>query len=427
MQFMKYMILFQLNKKILQNNYKIHITYFILYISLIFGFIFSEDFTIGQTIDYKIHQEKIEIFKRNIIEGFLKYEEYPSITHSPIYILYVIILENIFNNEIIVRFVNLHFTLLIPFIFYKTLILKYKNKVNNYLLFIPGIFFFSPHYRAGSIWLDDNIIAITFFIFSVFFFTKFQRNNKKLIFLILNTIFLSLAAYIRPIYSIFSIYFFITLLCEKKSFKIFFYYTACNIILAIPAFYYIFVLRITGWFEKNILISNPITILSLVIAIIFYFSLPILISGYNKKKIYMLGIFFSLLFFLLQYCYFNYSLLYSGGVIYRIVLFLTGSKIFFFICSSFFLYLIFSIFFSFNKKKEYFLDIILLLILVLLEIDGVIFTETFDPLIYIIFFLLIRNSLFTNYLNNFNNKKIIGLFLFGTFNYLLFVFKSFLT
>jgi len=294
---MKYMILFQLNKKILQNNYKIHITYFILYISLIFGFIFSEDFTIGQTIDYKIHQEKIEIFKRNIIEGFLKYEEYPSITHSPVYILYVIILESIFNNEIIVRFVNLHFTLLIPFIFYKTLILKYKNKVNNYLLFIPGIFFFSPHYRAGSIWLDDNIIAITFFIFSVFFFTKFQRNNRKLIFLILNTIFLSLAAYIRPIYSIFSIYFFITLLYEQKSLKIFFYYTACNIILAIPAFYYIFVLRITGWFEKNILISNPVTILSLVISIIFYFSLPILISGYNKKKIYMLGIFFFFLFF----------------------------------------------------------------------------------------------------------------------------------
>ena len=63
---MKYMILFQLNKKILQNNYKIYITYFILYISPIFGFIFSEDFTIGQTIDYKIHQEKIEIIKRNI-------------------------------------------------------------------------------------------------------------------------------------------------------------------------------------------------------------------------------------------------------------------------------------------------------------------------------------------------------------------------
>lgn len=201
------MNLYQLNKKILKNNYRINLTYFFLYLSLILGFIFAEDFTIGQTIDYNIHREKIEIFKRDIIDGLLKYEEYPSITHSPVYILYATILEKIFRNEIIVRLVNLHFVLLIPLIFYKTLVLKYNNKLSSFIKFIPVLFFISPHYRAGSIWLDDNILAITFFIFSIYFFTKYKSNNKKLIFIILNSIFLSIAAYIRPIYSIFVIFF----------------------------------------------------------------------------------------------------------------------------------------------------------------------------------------------------------------------------
>jgi hypothetical protein len=415
------MNLYQLNKKILKNNYRVNLTYFFLYLSLILGFIFAEDFTIGQTIDYNIHREKIEIFKRDIIDGLLKYEEYPSITHSPVYILYAIILERIFSNEIIVRLVNLHFVLLIPLIFYKTLVLKYNNKLNGFIKFIPVIFFISPHYRAGSIWLDDNILAITFFIFSIYFFTKYKSNNKKLIFIILNSIFLSIAAYIRPIYSIFVIYFFVVFLFDLKFSKRIYYYVICNIILAIPAFYYVFILKITGWFDKNIFISNPITILSISVSIIFYYCIPILITSF-KSRISVFSFFLCFFFLLLQYFYFNYNLSYSGGVIYRFILSLTNSKIFFFICSSIFLYFIFNIFFKFNKK--YFSDIILFFILCLLEIDGVIFSETFDPLIYIIFFLLVRHPICKDYLCAYSRKKLIVLLSFLTLNFMLFITKA---
>ena len=75
----------------INNNYRVNLSYFLLYISLLLGFFIQEDVTLGQIKDYLIHGEKADIFKKNIINGFLKYEEYPNITHSPIYILYTII------------------------------------------------------------------------------------------------------------------------------------------------------------------------------------------------------------------------------------------------------------------------------------------------------------------------------------------------
>ena len=74
----------------IKNNYRVILAYFLLYISLLLGFTLQEDVTLGQIKDYLIHIEKADIFKQNIINGFLKYEEYPNITHSPIYILYTI-------------------------------------------------------------------------------------------------------------------------------------------------------------------------------------------------------------------------------------------------------------------------------------------------------------------------------------------------
>ena len=63
--------------------------------------------------------------------------------------------------------------------------------------------------------------------------------------------------------------------------------------------------------------------------------------------------------------------------------------------------LIFSIFFSKIREKNFF-DITLLIILFMLEIDGVIYHETYDPLIYIIILLLLKNKLFIDYIYKFN-------------------------
>jgi hypothetical protein len=406
----------------IKNSYKINTIYFLLYISLLAGFFFNEDVTLGQIKDYLIHQEKSEIFKKNIINGFLKYEEYPNITHSPIYILYKIILEGIFEDKTVSRLFNLHLALFIPLFFYKSLKIKYQSRIQDYKIFIPAIFFFSPFYRAGSIWLDDNIVALIFFTLSIFFFTKFKYQEKKLIFVILNAAFLATAAYIRPIYSLFSIYFFFIFIYELKFSKKLFYYILLNIALASPAIYYVFILKITGWFANNLFLSNPITILSLVLSILFFYLLPILFFGFNKKNYIIM--FFSTLFFLFQKIYFSYDLPYSGGTVFRFASFLFDYKDFFFIISSISFYFIYSIFLILHKNRSFFYDMTLLIILILLEIDGIIYTETYDPLIYLIFFLLFDNRIFSNYLINFHKKKFLILFIFAIFNYLLFFFKS---
>jgi len=411
-----------------KNNYSVILTYFLLYISLLVGFALQEDVTLGQIKDYLIHQEKAEIFKKNIINGFLKYEEYPNITHSPIYILYTIILENIFHNKILARLFNLHLSLLIPFFFYKCLEVKYKNKITDYKIFIPVIFFFSPYYRAGSIWLDDNITAIIFFILSVFFFLKFQDQKEKIIYLILNSIFLAVASYLRPIYSLFSIYFFIIFIYELKFSKKVIYYMLCNCFLAIPAFYYVFILKINGWFANNLLLSNPITILSLVSSIVFLYSLPMIFDNNNwkKKKHTISGAILLLLFFILEKLYFNYDLNYSGGAVFRILSYLSIPKIVFFIFGAISFYFMYFIFFKSHTNKNFFSDIILLTILIFLEIDGIVYAETYDPLIYIVFFLLIKNKIFVNYLDHFSKKNFTILLSFIIFNYLLFASKLFL-
>ena len=52
------------------------------------------------------------------------------------------------------------------------------------------------------------------------------------------------------------------------------------------------------------------------------------------------------------------------------------------------------------------LDVILLLVLTLLEMDGVFYHETYDPLIYFIFFLLIKNKFYTNFSEKFTTNKL---------------------
>ena len=63
--------------------------------------------------------------------------------------------------------------------------IRFQKKITDWKIFIPAIFFLSPYYRAGSIWLDDNIVALIFFILSIFFFLKFQHQKKKIIYIIL--------------------------------------------------------------------------------------------------------------------------------------------------------------------------------------------------------------------------------------------------
>ena len=73
----------------------------------------------------------------------------------------------------------------------------------------------------------------------------------------------------------------------------------------------------------------------------------------------------------------------------------------FYLISSLCILFIHIIFFSKITKNNVF-DLILILILFLLEMDGVVYHETYDPLIYILILLLFKNEIFKKFIDKFN-------------------------
>ena len=61
-----------------------------------------------------------------------------------------------------------------------------------------------------------------------------------------------------------------------------------------------------------------------------------------------------------------------------------------------------------------------------MEIDGVIYHETYDPLIYLIFFLIFKNKYINDYIKKIDKPDFIVLSSFVSIFYLLSIFKTFL-
>ena len=144
------------------SNKQFFFIYILLYISLLIGNYFNEDFAYGAIHDYLIHKKNAEILGDNIIGTFLNYDDL-RMPHSPIYLSYFFFINNFFGENI-AKLINIHVVLSIPLFVYLNLDLKFDFKKNNLLKFLPLIFFISPYYRSGAIWIDDNILSISFLL-----------------------------------------------------------------------------------------------------------------------------------------------------------------------------------------------------------------------------------------------------------------------
>ena len=197
------------------NSRNIYIIYLFLYFTLLVGFYFNEDFALGFITDYLFHKNIVlPYFEENFIKSFLNYNTLGDgsglSAHSPIYIIFFLFLKKISFNENFSRLIVLHLSLLIPYFFYMCIKLKYEFRINDIKIFLPVIIFFSPYFRSASMWLGSENISLIFLSICFYFFLKYEKSKKKeLSYIILNTLFLALAAYIRPIYSLFGIYFFV--------------------------------------------------------------------------------------------------------------------------------------------------------------------------------------------------------------------------
>ena len=409
----------------LKDNFLL-IYYLLLYVTLLIGFFFGEDFARGFKYDYQIHQNLIkDLFNESITYGLLNYDE-NYVPHSPIFIIYIVIFQKIFVFEEIFRFINLHICLLIPA--FSGLCLKYKFnlKRNDPIYLLPSIFFFSPYFRAGAIWTDDNILALIFFSISLFYFIKYEKDKSKTRYIIFNTFFFAISCYLRPIYCIFSIYFLVVYFIDFKLTKKFVFYILTNLFLAFPAFYYIFILGVDKWIFTYLFRENIITPISLGSTLIFFYIFPFFIKDILKKKneffnfknLFIFGIVFILLLF-----FFSYEREYSGGIFYRLSSVVFNNNITFFIISSLSLLILFHIF---GKKISFKnIDVLIIIILFSLEIDGVVYHETYDPLIYILILSLFKSEIIKKFISELNLSKLILLFSYLILFYISSVLRTF--
>ena len=200
--------MFLISKNFSLNSKSLILT-FVLYLSLLVGFFLGENSTGGAFQDY-LNQKQITLqFSKNFLETLLNYDNLTT-RHSPILLIILSQLEQIISNDFIIRLTYLHFCLLLPITFFKILKLKYKNcQINEEIfVFLSLLIFLSPTYRSLCIWPDSRIIGLTLFVISIYYFLKFYEK-KKYKYIYKNILLYTIAAYLSPNFSVFSVFFFI--------------------------------------------------------------------------------------------------------------------------------------------------------------------------------------------------------------------------
>ena len=414
------------------NPKNIYITYLFLYFSLLLGFYFNEDFGRGYMTDYSVLKLYVPLFEKNFVKTLLNFDTLGT-SHSPIYYIFVLFLEKISFNETFSRLINLHVSLLIPYFFYLCLKIKYKFKKENLYILIPCIIFFSPYFRSSSIWLGSENLSLLFLLISFYFFLKHDATEEKnLSNILLNAVFLACAAYFRPIYALFSIYFFLRFYLDLKLSTKLLYYLLINILLSFPASYYLYILNvdfITIHISQKMNVSRFVNQFSVTISIIFFYSIPFLLTRVGdvlKSSLFKVkNIILSIIFTYLLIYHFNYDLAYGGGIFYKVSLLIFDNNYLFYFFSLIALNLLFLILSSNLKVRDKISDTVLLLVLIFLEPDRIFYHETYDPLLYFVFFLLLKSRFYLNFAEKLTNRKFILLILFSISFYFLSIVKMF--
>ena len=401
--------------KFSKKNILIIFIFILFYLTLLIGFYINEDSAGGAIQDYKYHLRVKEFFLDSNIYGLKNYMETNAV-HSPVFIIFFKYLS-LFGNDL-GRFLFVNISVLLPIFFYLSLNTKFKN--HYILLFVLSNFFFlSPYFRSSAIWPGDENLALLFFSLSIYCYCSFINSNKelsKVILLILNITFLAVASYFRPTYSLFTILFFYEMVFKNFRLNYFYIYFFFSLILAFPAFYYIFIMDVK-YFYHIIGSSHFINSFPLTYTVMFFYLFPFIILMFkSREKIIVfnfINFILTIILSLLVFIFFNYKPITGGGIIY-----IAQNKYF---DGNIIFSLIFGICFYLTNQFlqiNNFKNMIILIILLLFEIDFQFYMETYDPLFLICLFLLFDTKLISNFINNGFNKNLIFLYSYLVIFYL---------
>ena len=412
----------------INNIYKYLIFFVLLYISIIISLVFNEDSTGGAFRDY-VNQKKIsEDFAINFKNTFLNFDQYTT-RHSPVLIIFLSFFEKIKLDDNLIRLIHLHLCLLLPIVFFSSLRIKYKFVKPENLLLLVGLIFLSPTFRSLAIWPDSRLLGLTLFCVSIYFYLMFEEN-KKFKNCILNIIFCAISAYISPNFALFSIfYFYKFFIFFKLEINRLIPIILLNLILSIPAFYYIFILDVNFLNKaaavnidenENIFFLNIFNNILLISSIILFYLFPFLITKIiNLNKVFKFDkIVVSLIIFLVSTFYFDYNYQFTGGgIIFKFSnFFLKNNILFFILCFV-------SILIIINLNNSKFENILLLILILLSNPQITVYHKYYDPFLLIIFFTLFNFNINLPKINLKLNSYIIYLFfisflLISNFKYL---------
>ena len=372
--------------KQIKNNSQI-LSFIILYSTVIFGFYLDENITSGPKLDFYHMLKQVSEFENNFLGTLLNYDQIEHHTRiSPIFILIIFFFKKVFTDMDILRFFFLNILILNQFFFYLCLKELYSKFISTKKLFLISlVIFISPSFRANIIWPESAMLGLLFFLIGLYFFLKNtnQFNTKNVV---LNILFVALASYIRPSYCLFAIYFFLDLLIKKKNIKIILLSISLNVLLSLPAIYYVFFLKIF-FITSGGLSFNYFNKIGIILSIIFFHLFPFLIykqfnlNFLKNTKIILVSLIVSI-FIILN---FDYRLDYSGGgILLHFSNFIFDNNFLFYFFVPILIFLTIELI---NKNKLN--NFIIILILLLITPQYHIFHKYYDPLVIVLAFTLI--------------------------------------
>lgn len=374
----------------------------ILFLSILFSYIILEDTLGGSKQDFIFHEKFVILFAEDFKNTFNEYGKGELLArNSPVFYIFLSLIYKSGIDLDNIKYLNIISILLLVYVFYSCLKIQFRNINTNLLFFFSFVVFLSPTVRSLVVWPYPILWALIFFLFSIKFYLKFTKVEKfKINEAFKNILFLALASYITPNFSVFVIFFFYKFFLEFKNSKYLFYIIALNFFLAIPAFLYYY---INGLYFFNapvisidlsdqLNISNKIVIIS---SLVFFYFLPFINKGMLEKIIYVFKDLKKQLtlitFFIISIYFFSYPTgNFGGGIFYHF------SQNFF--SNNFFLFVIFflSIFLFQTANLINLNNLLLFLCLILYNLQASIYHKYFDPLLLFIFLFLLTNNKITN-------------------------------
>ena len=406
-----------------KNSYVKEILFlFILYLTLIISFFFGENSTGGAIIDYNNQQSISKKFSENFLSTLLSFDSFNT-RHSPVLIIFLSLFEKINLPDLLIRLIHLHICLLLPIFFYKCLILKFNHTDKRILFLLSALIFLSPTFRSLAIWPDSRLLGLVLFTLSVFYFLKFDAS-KNFSYAIYNIFTLALSAYLSPNFSVFSIFFMIKFILHygffsKKILSIF----ILNFLLALPAFYYVFILDVNFFLKtaaigiednESIIFNNLFNDILITFSIIFFYLAPFVFLKIIKldKILDIQNLTITTLIFLVCFFNFDYNYAFSGGgIFFRLSNFIFNNNYLFYFIS------FFSILITCTLLMKNYFNILLLSLIILNNPQYTIYHKYFDPFLLIGFFTIFSLKIDLKRISTMKNY----LFIFAYFLFFLII------